>query len=216
MLNLKQIIYPAKNNMLEPLTVIIKLFIFSYYNEGSKISILNNKLIIQENNYLQSTYRIINGDTKNDINILLFPMIYACQLYLLNNNKTKNFFEKIFKRVNLSFDKLYDTYKGEEIANNINNLRSIVNSFLENDENKIGVILSSNITEIYDIKKNIYQHLTKIWNDERLSILFGFINEILCETKKEMEDILINCLSNYMDYIDTLTNNTLKSVNYLF
>lgn len=216
MLNIKQIIYPAKNNMLEPLTVIIKLFIFSYYNEGSKLSILNNKLIIQENNYLQSTYRIINGDTKNDINILLFPIIYASQLYLLHNTQTKIFFEKIFKRVNLSFDKLYDTYKGEEIANNINNLRSIISSFLENDENKIAVILSNNITEIYDIKKNIYQHLTKIWNEDRLNILFGYINEILCETKKEMEDILIKCLSIFMDYIDTITNNMLKSVNYLF
>lgn len=67
MFNIKQFIYPTKNNILDPLSVIIKLFIFSYSEKDSKISVLNNRLIIQDGSYLQATYRIINGDNKNDI-----------------------------------------------------------------------------------------------------------------------------------------------------
>lgn len=46
MFNIKQFIYPTKNNILDPLSVIIKLFIFSYSEKDSKISVLNNRLII--------------------------------------------------------------------------------------------------------------------------------------------------------------------------
>lgn len=212
MFNIKQFIYPTKNNILDPLSVIIKLFIFSYTEKDSKISVLNNRLIIQDGSYLQATYRIINGDNKNDINMLLFPIIYACQKYIMND-ETKNSFEDIFKRVIISLDKLSETYKGEEITNNINNLKGIISAFLEKDEIRINVILNNNLNVNYDIKKNIYQHLDKIWNIDRLNILFGFINEIISETSKELQIIEINCLNEFMNFMDIVSNNLLKSLN---
>ncbi len=208
----RQLLYPTKNNILNPLSVIVKLFIFSYYDKNSKLSIINNKIIIQENSYLQSTYRTINGDTKNDINILFFPILYACQKYIHNNEK-KNIFEKIFNESLFSLDKLNETYKGDEIINNINNLKNIITSFIEIDETKINVINSNNSTEIYEIKKNIYSHLDKIWNENRITILFSYVEEILNSKTKELEKILINSLSMFMDFIDTLTLDLLKNLN---
>ena len=208
----RQLLYPTKNNILNPLSVIVKLFIFSYYDKNSKLSIINNKIIIQENSYLQSTYRTINGDTKNDINILFFPILYACQKYIDNNEK-KNIFEKIFNESLFSLDKLNETYKGDEIINNINNLKNIITSFIEIDEIKINVINSNNSTEIYEIKKNIYSHLDKIWNENRITILFSYVEEILNSKTKELEKILINSLSIFMDFIDSLTLDLLKNLN---
>lgn len=208
----RQLLYPTKNNILNPLSVIVKLFIFSYYDKNSKLSIINNKIIIQENSYLQSTYRTINGDTKNDINILFFPILYACQKYIHNNEK-KNIFEKIFNESLFSLDKLNETYKGDEIINNINNLKNIITSFIEIDEIKINVINSNNSTEIYEIKKNIYSHLDKIWNENRITILFSYVEEILNSKTKELEKILINSLSIFMDFIDSLTLDLLKNLN---
>ena len=208
----RQLLYPTKNNILNPLSVIVKLFIFSYYDKNSKLSIINNKIIIQENSYLQSTYRTINGDTKNDINILFFPILYACQKYIDNNEK-KNIFEKIFNESLFSLDKLNETYKGDEIINNINNLKNIITSFIEIDEIKINVINSNNSTEIYEIKKNIYSHLDKIWNENRITILFSYVEEILNSKTKELEKILINSLSMFMDFIDSLTLDLLKNLN---
>ena len=208
----RQLLYPTKNNILNPLSVIVKLFIFSYYDKNSKLSIINNKIIIQENSYLQSTYRTINGDTKNDINILFFPILYACQKYIYNNEK-KNIFEKIFNETLFSLDKLNETYKGDEIINNINNLKNIITSFIEIDEIKINVINSNNSTEIYEIKKNIYSHLDKIWNENRINILFSYVEEILNSKTKELEKILINSLSIFMDFIDSLTLDLLKNLN---
>jgi len=212
MFNIKQFIYPTKNNILDPLSVIIKLFIFSYTENDSKISVLNNRLIIQDGSYLQSTYRMINGDNKNDINVLLFPIIYACQKYIMEN-ETKNTFEDIFKRVIITLNKLSETYKGEEITNNINNLKGIITAFLEKDETIIHVILNNNLNVNYDIKKNIYQHLDKIWNINKLNILFGFINEIISETSKELQIVEINCLNEFMNLMDIVSNNLLKSLN---
>jgi hypothetical protein len=60
-----------KNDTIDPLTVIIKLFICSYKPIGTKISILNNKLIIQNSGIFQGTVRTIYRDSKNDINILV-------------------------------------------------------------------------------------------------------------------------------------------------
>ena len=86
----KEIIYSSKNDILDPLSTIIKLFIYHYKPIGTKISISNNKLIIQERGMFQGTVRMIYRDTKNDINIIFYPVIFACK-YFLANDKSKKF-----------------------------------------------------------------------------------------------------------------------------
>ena len=56
-----------KNDTLDPLSVIIKLFIYGYKPVGTKISISRNKIFIQENGFFQSTIRSVFRDSKNDI-----------------------------------------------------------------------------------------------------------------------------------------------------
>ena len=50
-----------KNDILDPLSIIIKLFVYSYKPTGSKISIGNNRIYIQESTYIQGVLRKING-----------------------------------------------------------------------------------------------------------------------------------------------------------
>lgn len=92
-------------------------------------------------------------------------------------------------------------------------MKGIISAFLEKDETRINVILENNLNVNYDIKKNIYQHLDKIWNIDRLNILFGFINEIISETSKELQIVEINCLNEFMNFMDIVSNNLLKSLN---
>ena len=75
-----------KNDILDPLSIIVKLFIYSYKPAGTKISIGNNRIYIQESTYIQGIIRKINGDTKNDITILTCPVLYACLNYLKNTD----------------------------------------------------------------------------------------------------------------------------------
>ena len=207
----KDIVYSSKNDILDPLSTIIKLFIYSYKPTGTKISIYNNKLIIQERGIFQGAVRKIYRDTKNDINIIFYPVIFACRYFLsISEDKTK--FLKIFEMVSTSFNKLKETYQGNEIIYNIDQLKNIVESFLKNDDFNPASIISNYDTPSNKIKQDIYTHLSTVWNESRLNILFGYIDEILSTTSEELLESLIFSLSSYANCIDIVTNNLINNL----
>ena len=67
----------TKNDTLDPLSVIIKLFIYAHKPVGTKISIGSNRVTIQDPGLFQGTVRKVFGDQKNDVNIIFFPIIWA-------------------------------------------------------------------------------------------------------------------------------------------
>ena len=98
---LKNIIYQNKTDILDPLSIILKLFIYNFKPQGTKISISNNKIILQEVGVFQGSVRKIFGDSKNDINIIYGPVVYACLKYLSNDEREK--YQYIFVLVVLIF-----------------------------------------------------------------------------------------------------------------
>lgn len=200
----------SKNDTLDPLSVVIKLFICAYKSVGTKISITNNKLLIQDSGIFQGTVRKLFGDQKNDINIIFFPIIFACKFYL--DNKLKNKFTPLFKIVIDAFDKLKETYQGNEIVYNIDQLKNIVNSFLENDNFDPTTMFSGYDSPGGKIKQGIYTHINSIWTEGRLNVLFGYIDEILETQSQELTDNLIMSLYNYMNCIDMLTHNLITNL----
>ena len=61
--------------ILEPLSVIIKLAIISLYPVGTKIAIYNHKLHIHSPTIFQGTIRWSCGSTREDVHLLLNPII---------------------------------------------------------------------------------------------------------------------------------------------
>lgn len=206
----KDIVYLSKNDTLDPLSAIIKLFIYYYKPVGTKISISNNKIIIQERGLFQGTVRKIYRDTKNDINIIFYPVIFACQYFLSLDNK--KMFIKIFEIVCESFNKLKETYSGNEIIYNIDQLKNIIESFLKNEKFNPSTIISNYDTPSNKIKQDIYTHLSTIWNESRLNILFGYIEEILITKSDELLLSLIFSLSSFADCIDIISNNLINNL----
>lgn len=194
-----------KNDTIDPLTVIIKLFICAYKPVGTKISILNNKLIIQNSGIFQGTVRTIYRDSKNDINILFFPIIFACKFYLSRNNKSR--FINLFNKILDTFEKLKKTYQGNEIIYNIDQLKNVIMSFVETDDFDPIQILSTFESPGGKIKQDIYKHLNNIWTEKRLNIIFGYVDEILETTNKDLVDNLIYSLNSYMNYVDIIVVN---------
>lgn len=128
-----------KNDILDPLSIIIKLFIYAHKPVGTKISIGYNKLCIQENTYIQGAWRRWNGDTKNDINILLCPILYACVNYLKRPIKDKDkdidkdetkLFLSVFKVALDGLTNMKQTYAGTPIIYNIEHIVNIINLFI--------------------------------------------------------------------------------------
>jgi hypothetical protein len=203
--------YSSKNDILDPLSIIIKLFIYSMKPVGSKISIGNNRLCIQENTYIQGVWRKWNGDTKNDINILLCPILYAC-IHYLKQQEHQPLFMPIFKQAQDGLVNMKQTYAGTPIVYNIEHIANILNMFLDNAD-AVNVHEANSIvnidTPMYKIKENIYHHLNDSWSNHRKNILFGYVKEILEVNNTTLKGMLIDGLSKFMDCMDTIVANVL-------
>ena len=178
---------------------------------GSKISIGNNRLYIQENTYIQGVWRKWNGDTKNDINILLCPILYAC-IHYLKQPEHQLLFMPIFKQAQDGLVNMKQTYAGTPIVYNIEHIANILNMFLDNPE-AVNVHEANSIvnidTPMYKIKENIYHHLNDSWTNHRKNILFGYVKEILEVNNTTLKLMLIDGLSKFMECMDTIVANVL-------
>ncbi len=199
-----------KNDILDPLSCIVKLFIYSYKLPGCKISIGSNHIYIQDNNYIQGLLRRIKGDTKNDISILTCPILYAC-IYYLKNEKLREQYIQLFQISLDGFSIMKQTYSGTSIIYNIEHLINIIQSFLENSESDIdeNATIINPETPIFKIKENIYQHINGVWTESRKKILLGFIKDITETTNSVLKSCLIEGLSKFMDCIDIIVSNIL-------
>ena len=210
---IKNFFYPNKNDILDPLSLIIKLYIYSFKPLGTKISILNNKIDIQDIGVFQSTVRTIKGDTKNDLINMLFPLTFACEIYLCKNSHSK--YKCIFERVIKSLDNLNEVYQINEIAHNIEQLKNIVTNFLSDENfNPQKIILNWEEPASY-LKKSFYKQTNSIWTKDRLDILFGYVNEISNTESEELVHLLITSLSTYMNYIDLIVVKLINDLHLL-
>ena len=198
-----------KNDTLDPLSVIIKLFIYAYKPIGTKISIANNKISIQEVGLFQSTVRTFYKDSKNDINIIFFPIVFACQYYLTIEKKNK--YLLLFNKLIDSFDKLKETYQGNEIIYNIDQLKNIVTSFIDKNDFNPNTLLPNYDSVSGKIKQGIYNHLNTIWTNKRLAVIFGYIDDILESNSNDLTTALINSLYSYMNCIDIMVFNLITN-----
>lgn len=210
---IKKILYPNKNDILDPLSLVIKLYIYSYKPIGTKISILNNKIEFQEAGMFQSTVRTLNGDTKNDLINMLFPLTYACEKYLDYYNKEK--YIEIFQQVISSLDKLNQVYQSNEITHNIEQLKNIVSKFMNEKKFNPQSIISNYNEPASELKKSFYAQTNFVWTENRLEMLIGYIDEINNSETEENIQALITSLNSFMNWIDLLVVKLISDLHLL-
>ena len=71
----------TKNILLEPLSCLIKLVILSQKIQGTKISIYNNSILFHEPSITQGVLRTYQGDSRDDLHNLCFPIMIALKWY---------------------------------------------------------------------------------------------------------------------------------------
>lgn len=211
---LKKFFYLNKNDIIDPLSVVIKLYIYSFKPIGTKISICGNKLEIQELGLFQSTVRTFKGDTKNDLINILFPLTYACEVYL-GKYPTHSKFKCIFERIIKSLENLNEVYQINEITHNIEQLKNITMNFLSDFNFNPKTIILNWDEPASVLKKSFYKQTDSIWTKDRIDILFGFINEISNTESEELIGLLIDSLSTYMNYIDVIVVKLINDLHLL-
>jgi len=195
----------SKNDILDPLSIIIKLYLYNSKPIGTKISVGNNKMDIQNSTYLQGVWRRYNGDSKNDINILVCPILYACVHYL-TTQESRELHLPLFTEALQALSNLKETYANTAIIYNIEHLINIIQAHVSNEASN-GIVNTE--TPLYKIKENIYSHLNEVWTPSRKNILFGFIKEITEVKSQLLKQHFLEGLSIFMDCIDMLVSNVL-------
>lgn len=99
---------------LEPISTIIRLAILNYKIEGTKISIQNNTIYIQEPGYYQSAIRYLYNDNRNDLNLLKNPIIKALKWIECNLTMYKDNILFILKKSILGLLKLSKSYQQDD------------------------------------------------------------------------------------------------------
>lgn len=207
---LKNIFSNNKTDILDPLSVILKLFIYNYKPQGTKLSISHNKIVIQDHGIFQGSVRTFFGDTKNDINIIFSPVVYSCIKYLGGNDREKYIY--VFETVSSALNKLKLTYAGDEIVYTIDQIKNVIDSFITNKDHDISILVSNYNSNAFKIKQNIYDHINTVWTNERLGILHGYIYEIKTFISHEYENEMVYSLSIFLNCMDINTKNIINNI----
>jgi hypothetical protein len=183
--------------ILDPLSVIIKLAILSRKPIGSKISVYNNVLYIQEIGVFQSLVRYVFKFNKIDIQYLYNPIEIACfsflnDIYLVNNKNIKNLFLDAQKGIKC----LIETYKSYTIlTHSLYLYYNIISFYLTEKKNNENYFIKDINSELYT--KELIIKLNFIWNKDRIKIVLNLIEYI-----NKGETNSIKCLQEFMTIID--------------
>ena len=162
---------------------------------------------IQDASIFQGAIRRYKYDSKNDITILNMPILFACNTYLLNDETQR--FNHLFEIAAQAFGKLKEAYPGDEIIYSIDQLKNNIEGFINDDTHETLCTAGSYDSVGGRIKQEIYKSLNSIWTDERLQIVFGFINEIEQTKTDELRQLIILSFYSYMTYIDSLIHSVI-------
>ena len=130
----------SDKQILDPLTTIIKIALLSFYKKGSKLSIINNKICIQEPTFYQGTIRWTYGDSRSKLYNLREPIEYCMLWFPYSRYKElKNIYLlaiKGLKKLKESYNTL-DSDDYDLIEHLIDYYIKIINENFKNIEKKV-------------------------------------------------------------------------------
>tara|TARA_B100001094_G_scaffold332913_1_gene407270 strand:- start:108 stop:755 length:648 start_codon:yes stop_codon:yes gene_type:complete len=170
-----------KKEILEPFCCLFRIIIFSYKQEGTKISISNNGIIYHEPNLAQGTIRFINGDGRDDLHNLYSPILKSIEWYPITNNDYKY----IFINSKNGIEKLKNVYDKQSIIFHTLELYSnLLNNHIEQKKNE---------NELPDIGTSPFiEQLQNFWLDKEIIIMVNLLQIIELTIDENLKNKYIN------------------------
>ena len=191
--------------ILEPLHVMIQLGLLSHCPVGTKVSVSDNLLHIQQPTWTQGVWRYWNKDNKDD----LYYLFHAIRRYYLwYKSKDTTIFNYILLSAIKGLEQLIETYKlvkNTAITHTLSlymNILKLENQelFESTNENSINMDqVFENITELYDKKelmvvfnilKKMEETTNTLYKDYYITSLLSFLEPIHLEIRKWIQDNL--------------------------
>ena len=172
--------------ILEPLQVMIQLSLVSFCPVGTKVSISNNILHIQQPTMSQGVVRWWYGDNKDD----LYYLFHAIRrFYLWYKGDDNPIYGYILKNAINGIDALINTYKNTKLTTITTTLQMYKNILdLENEE----------LFKTEDAAVNIdsvFQNITEIYEQKILAVVYNIIKIMEVEENKNNTVYYYNSIS---------------------
>jgi len=182
--------------ILDPYSSLIRLAVLYFKYDGTKLSILDNKISYNEASFIQGTLRWSYGDNRNDLHNLYDPIKTISDWYIENQNEDINYLIKLSIR---GLQKLKKAYK------------SSVNSSLvyHTLEHYINILKKSLIIVKRNKEMNPFDNENIIDNNENLNLEFNENNRNNFDENNNIEN---KSDGNLLNESKVLTENEINNI----
>lgn len=196
-----------KNIIIDPFSCLTKLALMSYLENGTKISINNNKINFNQPEYNQGIVRFIYGDNREDLHNLFSP-IQKCKEWYYDESREEivYFFNKAINGLK-NLKKAYSQYATIQhtidyyITVLVNNTQNNSNTNINNSSNP-----DTNSTNLDTIK----QFLKELWSDREINIIIDLLKEYESKQEESEKIYIYNSIINYCNMKEEKLNKFLE------
>lgn len=194
--------------LLDPMSTLIKLSLISFCEKGTKISINENSIELQKPGLLQGAIRWSQGDKRTDLHNLYAPIEKALEWYNPKDNKALTYIYELAINGLRSLKKAYSELGNSNlVAHTISYYITIIDNKLKGVENSINPenILAESI---YKEDSGI-NRLQTIWTLDEIKIVYHCLLQVTEAKNKNKE------LENYINSIVSILEGKDKQVREL-
>lgn len=196
-----------RNNILEPLSTLIRLCMIYYEEEGVKIGINYNRIYIYRYNIFQGTLRKIYNESRENLHNLHNPILKATNWYRSECLEINYIFEYSI----LGLKKLKDSYKSQSIiSHSLSHYSEILQQGLNNYNQDIennNEYLKNNDFNQDDIQKgSLYKSLIGIWNYRDIQTVYNLLKNLEENNSESTKWIHLKTLDNLISFKENQVN----------
>ena len=180
--------------ILEPLQVMIQLALLYFCPVGTKVSVSENILHLQQPTYFQGAVRWWNNDNKDD----LYYLFHAIRRYYKwYKSKDEEIYKYILELAIKGIEKLTETYSKTD-RKSISHTLSLYKNVLQLDQPNL---FKDAENKSVDIDK-VFENITTIYPPALIKIIHSILNLLENEPKEEHRRSYLNGLLQIMDPIN--------------
>lgn len=162
--------------ILEPLQAMVQLALLSYYPVGTKLSISDNILFVQEPSWAQSIKRNYNMDGRRDL-VYLFGVIKRFHSFYAHlakgTQEQKELFETVIERAKIGMARLIQTYENGPSSHLSQTLR-MYKAMLDGSTTLEALTDVTDNEERAEIDVNdVFSGIVKLYDDDHLRIILA-------------------------------------------
>lgn len=188
-----------KDIIIDPMSCLIKLSILSYFPDGTKMSIANNKIFFNEPTVMQGAIRFFQADNREDLHNLFNPIQKSIHWYWNKDD------ERVQYLFNLAIAGLHILKKSYPIHSTIQHtLDYYINLLIRKD------IPKELEVEQDSMANTIYTFLKGLWNKREINIIIELLKEYKLkideDTSSKEAETLLHTINAMTDIKDTKLN----------